>query len=303
MVTMTRHLHVPRPETTNAEVTGSSRHRLFPKLTPGLWAGSVLALLLLAFAICGPFVVGADPHDQSLSHRLTAPMFFGGSSDHPFGTDQLGRDMLVRIAVGLRFSVAIGLTVTLIAGLAGVSLGLLAATTGRSVDRTVTLLVQVQIAIPAIILAIAAVAIFTPGTGVVIGVLAASGWVAYQQVVRASTKSLLASSFVEASRSIGGSRFWIARKHLLPNAFGPIIIIATQQIAAVILFEAALSYLGLGVPSSTITLGGMVAQGRETMLVAWWVAALPGVTIALLVLALNLIGDGLRRRIDPRSLI
>ena len=111
------------------------------------------------------------------------------------------------------------------------------------------------------VLAIAASALFSPGVAVVIGVLTFSGWVSYQRVVRAQTKVLLGSAFVEASRSIGGNRWWIARKHLLPNAIGPVIVIATQQVAAVILFESALSYLGLGVPADTVTLGGMVSAG------------------------------------------
>ncbi|MCC6944578.1 MAG: ABC transporter permease [Thermomicrobiales bacterium] len=301
-MTMAEHLHgVHRASGESARPERPARTWSL-QFSPGMWIGLSLAILLLLFAAFGPLLVDADPEAQQLSARLTEPAFLdGGTWEHPFGTDQLGRDLFVRMAIGLRFSLAIGLAVTLIAGLTGVLLGLLAATSGPVVDRLTGFLVNVQIAVPAVILAIAAAAIFQPGTGVVIGVLAATGWVSYQRVVRATTKSLLASPFVEASRSMGGSRVWIARKHLLPNALGPVIVIATQQIAAVMLFEAALSYLGLGVPSHTITLGGMVAQGRESMLAAWWVPALPGVAIAISVLSLNLIGDGLRRRLDPRS--
>jgi peptide/nickel transport system permease protein len=256
--------------------------------------------MLLAFALVGPWIVDADPHRQNLSGRLAEPVFLGGSWEHPFGADQLGRDLWVRMAVGLRYSLLIGIAVTAIAGAIGVALGLLAAVGGRRADRLIAFLVDVQIAIPAVILAIAAAALFTPGIWIVVGVLAFSGWVSYQRVVRAQGRQILASPFVEASRSMGAGRLWIARKHLAPNAFGPVIVIATQQVAAVILFEAALSYLGLGVPEETITLGGMVSDGREAMLLAWWVPALPGVAIALTVLALNLIGDGLRRWFDPR---
>ncbi|MGE3797182.1 MAG: ABC transporter permease, partial [Thermomicrobiales bacterium] len=224
----------------------------------------------------------------------------GGSLEHPFGTDQLGRDIFARMAVGMRFSFLIGMTVTLVAGSIGVMLGLLTATSGQLVDRLVGLLANVQIAVPAVILALAASAIFGPSVWVVIGVLSLTGWVSYQRVVRVTTRSLLHAPFVDASRALGASRPWIARKHLLPNASGPVIVIATQQIAAVMLFEAALSYLGLGVPTSTITLGGMVSQGREAMLAAWWVPTFPGAAIALAVLALNLTGDGLRRQFDPR---
>lgn len=262
--------------------------------------GMLLAGAVVLFAVAGPWLLSAGPDDQDLAGRLAKPVFQGGSWEHPFGTDQLGRDLWVRMAVGARLSLMIGILVTVLAGTIGAALGLLAAVTGRRVDRTLGFAVDVQIALPVVVLAIAASALFTAGVGVVIGVLTFSGWVSYQRVVRAQTRALLGSAFVEASRSMGASRTWIVRKHLLPNAIGPVIVIAAQQVAAVILFESALSYLGLGVPTDTVTLGGMVAGGREAMLAAWWVPALPGAVIALIVLGLNLLGDGLRQQIDPR---
>ncbi len=293
--------HPQRPSRT---VRFPSARRLKPRRASVNWMtalGLTTGLVLTLFALFGQMLVDADPNRQNLTARLAKPVFLGGSWDHPFGTDQLGRDIFVRMASGLRLSFTIGLIVTLIAGSIGVLLGLVAAGGGRFTDRVIRFLVDVQIAIPAIILAIAAAALFTPGLSVVVGVLAFSGWVGYQRVVRTQTRALMQAPFVEASRAMGGSRTWIARKHLLPNTLGPVIVIASQQIAAVILFEAALSYLGLGVSPETITLGGMVAQGREAMLAAWWVPALPGAAIALTVLSLNLIGDGLRRRLDPRN--
>ncbi len=263
--------------------------------------GLLFLALILLFAAFGPLVASTGPEQQNLSGRLAKPVFLGGTWDHPLGTDQLGRDMLARMAVGTRLSLAIGMVVTLLASTLGAILGLVAAITGRRTDRAIAFAVDVQIALPVVVFAIAASALFQPGIAVVVGVLTFTGWVSYQRVVRAQTRSLLGSSFVEASRSIGGSRRWIARKHLLPNAIGPVIVIATQQVAAVILFESALSYLGLGVPPNQITLGGMVAGGREAMLAAWWVPALPGAVIALVVLGLNLFGDGLRVHWDPRS--
>lgn len=273
------------------------RRRPLPLMTSiGLFVVSVVVV----FAVAGPWLVNAVPDEQNLTNRLAKPVFLGGSWEHPLGTDQLGRDLWVRMAVGARLSLAIGLVVTALAGAIGVALGLVAGVTGRRMDRVVGFAVDVQIAVPVVVLAIAAGALFSPGVAVVIGVLTFSGWVSYQRVVRAQTRALLGSPFVEASRSMGGSRMWVARKHLLPNAIGPVIVIATQQVAAVILFESALSYLGLGAPSETVTLGGMVAGGREAMLAAWWVPALPGAVIALIVLGLNLLGDGLRQQIDPR---
>jgi peptide/nickel transport system permease protein len=275
-------------------------HRRRARLNGALVIGATLCGVLLVFAAVGPAVVGTDAQRQDLSNRLAEPVFSGGGLRHPFGTDQLGRDIWVRMAVGVRYSMFIACVVTAIALVTGVVLGIVAVM-NRAVDRLVRFLVDVQMAIPAVILAIVTAALFSPGLWVVVAVLAFSGWVSYQRVVRAQTRTLLAASFVEASRSMGGGRFWIARKHLLPNAAIPVIVIATQQIAAVVLFEAALSYLGLGVPAETTTLGGMVAGGREAMLLAWWVPTLPGLAIAIAVLALNFLGDGLRTHFDPRS--
>lgn len=285
---------------TRAGVASEPRSRRRRPLSRSTSIGLLLAGAVVLFAVVGPWIVDAGPDDQNLAGRLAKPVFMGGTWEHPFGTDQLGRDLWVRMAAGARLSLAIGLVVTVLAGTIGAALGMLAGVTGRRVDRAVGLAVDVQIAVPVVVLAIAASALFTPGVAVVIGVLTFSGWVSYQRVVRAQSRSLLGSAFVEASRSMGGSRLWIERKHLLPNAIGPVIVIATQQVAAVILFESALSYLGLGVPSDRVTLGGMVAGGREAMLAAWWVPALPGAAIAVIVLGLNVLGDGLRQQIDPR---
>jgi peptide/nickel transport system permease protein len=262
--------------------------------------GLALVALVVVFALLGPLLVDGSADDQDLAGRLAPPVWLGGSWDHPLGTDHLGRDLLLRMAEGTRLSLAIGGAVTLLAGGVGVLLGLLGGLGGRRTDRLLGFLVDVQVALPVVVLAIAASALFGRGTSVVVGVLAFTGWVAYQRVVRLQTRLLLRSPFVEASRSMGASPLWIARKHVLPNAVGPVVVIATQQFAAVILFEAALSYLGLGVPAGAITLGGMVAEGRDAMLIAWWVPALPGVVVALIVLGANLIGDGLRIHLDPR---
>src|SRR5680860_246743 len=147
-------------------------------------AGLVLAALIVSFAAFGPYLVNAGPDQQNLAGRLAKPVFLGGSWDHPFGTDQLGRDLWVRMATGLRLSLGIGFAVTMCAGAIGVLLGLIAAVTGRRVDRALAFMVDVQIAIPAVILAIAASALFSPGLWVVVGVLTFSGWVSYQRVVR-----------------------------------------------------------------------------------------------------------------------
>jgi peptide/nickel transport system permease protein len=271
-----------------------------PLPLPGL-VGLALVLLLVAVALAGPLLIDADPAQQDLRGRLAPPLWAGGSAAHPFGTDQLGRDLLARIAAGARVSLAIGVTATLLAGAIGVALGLAAGYAGGFVDRLISFAVDVQQAIPFVVVAIGVVAVLGPSLRNVIVVLAATGWVGYARIVRVQAMALRRAPFVEAARAIGVGPGRLLGRHLLPNLAGPAIVVASQQVAAMILYEAALSYLGLGAPSDTITWGGMVAGGRETMTTAWWVSALPGVAIALTVLGFNLVGDWLRDALDPAT--
>jgi peptide/nickel transport system permease protein len=249
----------------------------------------IVALLVLVAAV-GPALVG-DPDEQVLRERLLPPVLFGGSWSHPLGTDQLGRDLLARVVAGARVTLLLSLTVSVASLLVGSALGLLAGLKPGRIDGALRFLVDVQIALPVVVVAIAATTLFEPGFLLVFLVLFSTGWVAYQRVVRIQARSLKQTQFVEASRSIGAGEGWIVRHHMLPNLTGTIAVLATQQMAAVILFEAALSYLGLGMPADAITWGRMVADGRETMLNAWWVSVVPGVAIALAVLGFNLIGE------------
>jgi peptide/nickel transport system permease protein len=232
-----------------------------------------------------------------LRERLQPPVFFGGSWEHPLGTDQLGRDLLARVVAGCRVTLMLSLAVSLASLVIGTFLGLLGGLRPGRVDRAIGFLVDVQIALPVIVVAIAASALFAPGFRLVFLVLLSTGWVAYQRVVRLQARALNQSQFVEASRAIGADQRWVVQRHILPNLSGTIAVLATQQMAAVILFEAALSYLGLGMPPDAVTWGRMVADGRETMLNAWWVSVVPGVFIALAVLGFNLVGEwfGTRR--------
>ena len=275
---------------------GHARWRTLPRIGPGAWLGLVIVLLLAVMATLGPLVVG-DPDKQVLRDRLLPPIFFGGAWEHPLGTDQLGRDQLARVVAGCRVTLLLSLTVSAASLAIGTVLGLLGGLMPGRVDRGISFLVDVQIALPVVVVAIAATALFDPGFLLVFLVLLSTGWVAYQRVVRLQTRSLSQAQFVEASRSIGANERWIVRRHLLPNLSGTVAVLATQQMAAVILFEAALSYLGLGMPADTITWGRMVSDGRETMLNAWWVSVAPGAFIVLAVLGFNLIGEwfGTRR--------
>ncbi len=270
--------------------------RHWPQVSAGGWVGFLIVVLLILVAALGPSLVG-DPDKQVLRDRLLPPMLFGGSASHPLGTDQLGRDLLARVIAGAQVTLLLSASVTLASMAVGSALGLLAGLKPGRLDGGIRFLVDVQIALPVIVMAIAASALFSPGFLLVFLVLFSTGWVAYQRVVRLQARSLSTAQFVEASRSIGASERWIVQRHLLPNLSGTIAVLATQQMAAVILFEAALSYLGLGMPPDAVTWGRMVADGRETMLNAWWVAVVPGAFIAVAVLGFNLIGEwfGTRR--------
>lgn len=253
----------------------------------------ILTFLLLAAAL-GPLLIDADPSRQGLRGRLSPPLAFGGDWAHPLGTDQLGRDLTARLVEGARTSLAIGLVATGFAALAGVTLGLLAGYLGGVTDRTVTFIADAQLALPFVVVAIGVVAVLGNSTRNVIVVLAVTGWVGYTRIVRLQAAALRHAPFVDAARALGATRWRVASRHVLPNVAGPVIVLATQQLAAMILYEAALSYLGLGVSSGTITWGGMVADGRETLMTAWWVSAIPGGAIALTILGVNLFGDWLQ---------
>jgi len=275
--------------------------RRVPRMTmAGAFAHTILAGLILV-AMFGPAIMSTDPFKQSLRNRLLAPVFLGGTWTHPLGTDQLGRDLLARLVEGARASLIIGLTATLIAGIAGVSLGLAAGYLGGRMDKIVTFFADVQMALPFVVVAIGVVAVLGNSTRNVIAVLAVTGWVGYTRVVRLQAASLRNAMFVDAARAAGASRWRVMGRHIMPNVMGPVIVIASQQVAGMILYEAALSYLGLGVSSETITWGGMVADGRETLLTAWWVSILPGVAIAVTILGMNLYGDWLQEGLSPMA--
>jgi peptide/nickel transport system permease protein len=208
---------------------------------------------------------------------------------------------LARVVAGARISLLVGVVATFVAGAVGVILGLIAGYVGGLADALVSFLVDVQLTIPFVVVGIAVVAVLGNSLTNVIFVLAITGWVAYTRIVRLQARSLRNAPFVDAARAIGASPSRVLARHLLPNIASPIIVIASQQIAAMILYEAALSYLGLGVPTSRITWGGMVADGRQTLMTAWWVSTIPGLAIVLTVLGFNLFGDWLRDLLDPAT--
>ncbi|MER6531078.1 ABC transporter permease [Streptomyces sp. NPDC001508] len=262
---------------------------------------TVLALLLVA-AVFAPLLAPDDPNAQDLLIRLKPPAWqHGGSAAHLLGTDQLGRDMLSRVVYGTRVSLLVGAGAALLAGLIGTVVGLAAGYFGGWPDRVLMRLADVQLAFPSILLALAIVGFFGSGLWYVILVLGITGWVSYARVVRSEVLSLRSRDFVTEARAIGVTDVAIMRRHLLPNVMAPLATIGTLHVAAAIVAEASLSYLGLGVPKETVTWGSMLADGQLYLGTSWWVAVFPGVALMLTSLAVNITGDALRDVADPKA--
>lgn len=283
----------------HAPFTLSARRRL-PISFSGAVGLVILAGLLLLAAL-GPLVWRVDPLAQDLVNRLAPPLGFGGTAAHPLGTDTLGRDTLAVLIAGARVSLPLALLATAAAGVIGVGLGLVAGFRGGWADRLVSWLADVQLAIPFVVFAIVVTVVLGNSFRNVLATLIVTGWVAYAQVVRLQARVLRSAEWVEAARSLGASPTRVLLRHVLPSLTGLTIVLATQQAGAMILYESSLSFLGLGVGGNTLTWGGMAALGREAIFKAPWVAALPGLAIALAMLGFNLTGDWLAtRRRDGR---
>lgn len=264
-------------------------------------AGSVL-LAMVSVAAVGPLVVG-DPNAQELSLRLKPPGSVGeDGATTLLGTDHLGRDVLSRLVNGARISLVVALASVGLAAVAGLVVGLAAGYYRGLGDDLVMRLVDIQLSIPYIMLAMSIVALVGTSLRNVILVLLLYGWVIYARLVRGQTLSLREREFVLASRTVGASDLRILTRHIMPNLLSPLIVISTLELANMIVLEAGLGFLGLGVPPPTATWGGMLADGREYLTAGvWWVAVFPGLAITSTILAINILGDWLRDRLDPRG--
>ncbi|MDQ2682639.1 MAG: ABC transporter permease [Chloroflexota bacterium] len=271
----------------------SFRANVTPR-TVAVWLG--LATLILV-GIVGPALWDQDPDAIGLRDRLAGPALLGGSWDHPLGTDSLGRDILARTLAGARISLAIAAAATLLAGSVGTVLGLVSGFRGGRWDTIATWLGDVQLATPFVVIAIGLAATFEPSATTVILVLGATGWATYSRVARLAAQPLRSAGFVESARISGASGSRIVFRHILPVILPTMLALACQQAGSMLLYEAALSYLGLGVPAETITWGGMVADSRETAQVAPWATIVPGTAIVLMVIAFNAAGRVLTRRL------
>jgi peptide/nickel transport system permease protein len=266
-----------------------------------MMAGSVLVGLVVLTAIFAPFMGTRDPLQQNLALSNRPPVWQPrGSMQSPLGTDQFGRDVWSRMVYGARISLMAAALASLLGALVGVTAGLAAGYYGGKVDTALMWLVDVNLAFPLILLALAIGAILGPSVRNLILVMALTTWMIYARVVRSVTLSLREREFVLAARSIGVENGRIMWRHILPNLMAPIIVIWTLELARVILMESALSFLGVGVPPQTPTWGRMLAEGRGLLTTAPWIATFPGIAITITVLGVNFLGDGLRDLLDPR---
>ena len=263
--------------------------------------GLAIVLLVLVCAIFGPWIVPFDPAEQDIMQRMLPPLAHADSGElHLLGTDALGRDLLSRLIIGARVSLLVGVASVLISGLVGVVLGLLAGYDDRHTGRFLMGLADVQLAVPFLVLALAVVAVLGPSLLNLILVLGVTSWVQFARIVRAEVLVLRDREFVQSARALGAATWRVLFLHLLPNVMSSVIVIGSMQIGKMILFEASLSFLGLGVPSNIPTWGGMIADGRSYVATQWWLAAVPGLAIFITVVGINLLGDRLRDLLDPR---
>ncbi len=263
-------------------------------------AALALIGLILVAGIAAPLISPFDPLKGDILANLKPPSLSSTSGfPHLFGTDMLGRDVLSGILHGARVSLVVGIVSVLVAGLIGTTIGILAGYFRGWFDEIVMRVVDVQLAFPFILLAIVIMYVLGRGMGNVIIVLVIASWPLYARVARAQALRLRESEFVLAARSLGAGWPRILLRHVLPNAMTPLLVVATFAIPQMIIFEAALSFLGVGMPVDVISWGSMLASGRNALEQAWWIATLPGIAIMVTVLAINVLGDWLRDRLDP----
>ena len=260
----------------------------------------IVGLVVLA-ALMAPLLATTDPIEQDLTVALKPPFWMAdGSLLHPLGTDHLGRDVYSRLVYGAKISLAISVLAALLGAAVGVAAGLVAGYLGGRVGAIIMRIVDLNLAFPLILLALAVVALLGANLRNLVIVMAITTWMIYARVVRGLTLTLREQEFVQAVRALGARDARIIARHILPNVLAPVMVIWTLEVARVILMESALSFLGLGVPPPTPTWGRMLAEGRDYLTMAGWISIFPGLAIMVTVLGINFLGDGLRDLLDPR---
>jgi peptide/nickel transport system permease protein len=287
----------PVSEYVPSRLTGAVLHAKQYPIVP-------VVTLLLLLVIPTLFAAQIAPHNPikgSLSKRLKPPAWIsGGSTTHLLGTDKMGRDILSRIIHGARISLVVSLVAIFVSGSIGTVLGLISGYFGGRLDTVIMRLVDVSLALPTILLALVLVAAVGSSFGTVIAVITVILWARYARQVRGETLSLKTQDFIARARVSGASHVRIMVRYIFPNVVNTLVVLATLQVGAVILLESTLSFLGAGIPRPTPAWGVMIADGRELIVTAWWVALFPGLAIMLTVLSLNLLGDWLRDHLDPK---
>ena len=288
------------PDATGAPAT--TARQSWPRLWRLKWGlvAAVLMLLIIGVSAAAPWIAPYSPVEVDIRHRLAPPAWMDrGTPDHVLGTDQIGRDLLSRMIYGGRVSLLIGVAAVLVSSTIGVLLGLGAGYFGPRVDWTIMTLVNVMLTFPFVLLALAVIAVLGPSLVNMVIVLGVADWPLYARVIRAETMTLRERDFMTAARALGMSHLRIIFRQLLPNLVSVIVVIATLQVARVIILESFLSFLGLGVQPPTPAWGNMLGDGRVYMLNSWWIAAFPGLAIFITTLTINLMGNALRDWLDP----
>ena len=269
------------------------------RLKWGVGAAIVLLVVILA-AVLAPWISPHDPLVVDIRHRLAPPAWMtGGTPEHLLGTDQIGRDLLSRVIYGGRVSLIVGVSSVLLSSTIGILLGLAAGYFGGKLDWIIMTVVNVVLTFPFVLLALAVIAVLGPSLPNMIAVLGIAGWPIYTRVIRAETIALREREFVTAGRALGMSHLRLIFRQILPNLVSAGVVIATLQVAQVIVLESFLSFLGLGVQPPIPAWGNMLGEGRVYMLNSWWIAAFPGAAIFVTTLVINLMGNALRDWLDP----
>lgn len=262
---------------------------------------SLIIAVFVLVALLAPVLTPADPYAQSLRARLKPPVWEeGGTWSRPLGTDRLGRDVLSRVILGARISLAVGVLTVFLAGAIGATVGLTAGYYGGRVDAILMRATDATLSFPVILLALILATTVGPSFGNVVVAVAVILWARYARVIRGEVLSLMERDFIAQARIAGCSAWRIITRHLFPNTLNTLVVLLTLQVGYVIIVEASLSFLGAGIPPPTPAWGSMIAEGRDYITSAWWVSLFPGLAILLVVLAFNLFGDWLRDTLDPK---
>ena len=257
--------------------------------------GGIVVICLVTFAIFAPLITPYNPNSINVQHILEPP-----TTSHPFGTDDLGRDILSRIIWGSRISLSVGFVAVGISTFIGVILGAITGYYGGWIDRIIMRFVDIMLSIPTFFLLLAVIAFLEPGISNIMIVIGLTSWMGVTRLVRAEFLSVKEREFTQSARAIGAGDMRIIFRHILPNAIAPVLVSAVLGVAGAILVESALSFLGIGVQPPTASWGNILTIGKDNIEIAWWLSVFPGLAILITVLAYNLLGEGIRDAIDPR---